>query len=1645
MKRNLKKNFFFVSLVYFLSIYSLYSADSSLPAEPNNWLHVTGGGGGDVDGLSVIFFEVPETETSTIYFGINDPGCDNDGPGPDDCTSNADTYFYLYGGSGALSDPDSRLRNYSGQQSKAKTGGSLLSSFTQGNTTGEGWVYFSGVSASQGEKIGNKYYFKIVVEATSSLGNNAYQVDISYQNSGNPVGVADVKTFSYSWTIDLRDDGNLWNLYPFVPDGAGGNVIVHNYDMETKEFGEFYNKSSVLVNDILGASSITKSANGEATNSYTIGAETNGTWNLKLTGLNDGSGENTAEFWFTNSVTSELYRIYSSPYTPSAPHHVSLSYDDGMIINDGLNTETITVQIVDEFLNPLPYSKSVYVTVSGSAIITESNNNANVNANSTVVTTDSSGIGFIKVKDMAIETVTISAFTDGNNGSQYFGVIEPDTITVESVSNIPPQFSSAGNKTFIKSAGVTLGPNITIINSPISTLITTGNDIRIQIPAQLSAEFDTTNTVLTYTGTANTKASTTVTYPDSKTLLIDVTANFLINDTFTISGLKYQNFLVESSGKPALCYDGTGVNYNVTDDKVYSVLDTSPPVITLRETADLNGDGFIDALHLTFSKNIKDISVTPANFSINGGAVTGQAFSSTTNSDTANDNDIYITFTDGILNTGAVPTVQYAAGTLTDLAGNAMVSEASAVVSVDKAAPVLTVVSIFSNHTNAAYAKTGHIVSLNITASETLLTVPTVTIFGLSVMETGTGPYSATHATTGGEAEGIVPFTIDFTDSVGIAGTQVSATTDLSSVTFDKTPAAVTVNQGTAQPDPAGSLPVTFDVVFSEAVDAVTFTTADIIQSGTATGVTWNLATTDNILWTLTATAAVTEGTLVPSISASSVSDMAGNFNSASTSTDNSVDYNTSVLTVSIEQKGTADPTNALPVEFDVVFSSAIDPATFDAALDITQNGTATGITWSVSTIDNIAWILSADAVLGDGTIKPSLSAGVVATPAVVTNQISTSLDNTVTYDSTSPDVTVNQNAGQLEIVNALPVVFDVTFSEIIDPSSFTTADITQNGTATGVTWSITNSGDDMNFTLEATALTSDGTIIPSIGASLVNDIAGNLNNASTSTDNTVLYDNTQPSVTINQNGAQPDPSAAADLPITFNIVFSEEINPATFTVSDITQNGTAAGITWNLSSGDNINWILTATAVASDGTLEPSIAAGAVLDNAGKSNTASTSTDNSVNYNSGPPSVTLNQIITQADPTNVLPITFDVVFSEPIDPATFSAAADIIQNGTATGITWNLTTGNNKTWTLSVATVTGEGTVIPSINAGAVTDTTGNNNTASTSTDNIVNYDLTSPSVTVNQAATQTDPTLALPAAFDVVFSEPIDAASFTSADITQTGTAVITAWTISNPSSDKMNFIVTANTGSPAGTIIISLAAGTVSDLAGNLNLASTSTDNEVSYGTGASIVSVTSLPVSGTFHLDDLIQITITFSEPVTLSGGNLLIDLDSGASLTVSPPFGPANVLTIDYVVGENQETSDLTVTSISLETGASLLNAGGAMTDLTPPVGNNLADNSDIVIDAASRKDLSKAVAAPSLFNASERQTMTFMRLSSNTTIRVFSISGKKLFEKQVTTLTGNYEWDVKSDRGKKLASGVYFVVVTNDEGHKKVFKIAVVR
>ncbi len=324
-----------------------------------------------------------------------------------------------------------------------------------------------------------------------------------------------------------------------------------------------------------------------------------------------------------------------------------------------------------------------------------------------------------------------------------------------------------------------------------------------------------------------------------------------------------------------------------------------------------------------------------------------------------------------------------------------------------------------------------------------------------------------------------------------------------------------------------------------------------------------------------------------------------------------------------------------------------------------------------------------------------------------------------------------------------------------------------------------------------------------------------------------VVIDNTSPIVTINQRDTQPDPTPFQ--PIEYSVTFNEPVSG--FGGSDIslagsTANGSNAvfGIT-----GTGTAYIVAVSNVQGDGTVVASIPASGVTDIAGNSNLASTSTDNTVTLDSTRPAVTINQAAAQADPTRFTPVNFTVVFSEPVTGFT-NADVSLVGSTANVAAATKTVTGSGATYNVAIGNVTSNGgTIVASIPAFAALDAAGNLSTASSSTDNSVVLDNIAPGVTLNQAVGQPDPAHSLPINFTVVFNEPVT--GFDSADILFSGSTVNTigAIVVITGSGPTYNVAV-SNITSASGFLRASVRSGAAADVAGNISLGSSSTDNSV-----------------------------------------------------------------------------------------------------------------------------------------------------------------------------------------------------------------------
>jgi LPXTG-motif cell wall-anchored protein len=143
---------------------------------------------------------------------------------------------------------------------------------------------------------------------------------------------------------------------------------------------------------------------------------------------------------------------------------------------------------------------------------------------------------------------------------------------------------------------------------------------------------------------------------------------------------------------------------------------------------------------------------------------------------------------------------------------------------------------------------------------------------------------------------------------------------------------------------------------------------------------------------------------------------------------------------------------------------------------------------------------------------------------------------------------------------------------------------------------------------------------------------------------------------------------------------------------------------------------------------------------------------------------------------------------------------------------------------------------------------------------------DVTGPTVTINQAGTQPDPTTQPSVMFTVVFSETVG--DFATGDVTVSGTAGATTAAVTGSGT---TYTVAISGITQSGTVIASIAAGVAHDANDNANTASTSTDNTVTF-TQPTIA----VPTAG-----GTVQVTV-------ITGG--VLTAASGAAPQVPPPNG-----------------------------------------------------------------------------------------------------------------------------------------------------------
>jgi len=564
-------------------------------------------------------------------------------------------------------------------------------------------------------------------------------------------------------------------------------------------------------------------------------------------------------------------------------------------------------------------------------------------------------------------------------------------------------------------------------------------------------------------------------------------SSFTIADLSTLTN-------VSGSYTFTLVAAGSGIvdhwNNPLTSDATVSwVMETTPPTLTSVTMASNNANtayaktGNIVTLTIVSNESLSSVSGTiGTKAAIASGSGTNWTLSRTTDG----------TEPEGALNF----TINYS-----DLAGNAgtqvVTLTSGSKVIFDKTNPTLSTVTMASNNANTAYAKTGNTVTLTITASESLSAL-SGTIDGKTATASGSGTnWTLSRVTDGTETEGLLNFSINYSDLAGNAVTGANTLTSGTKVTFDKT--APGLNTVTMASNNTNTLYATTGNIVT-----LTITASENLSTllGTIDGKT-AIASGSGTSWTLSRTMDGTETEGLLNFSITPV-DIAGNPSSSAITTLSSgskvIFDKTSPTLTYVNISSNNSNTDMVCVGGKVMVSFASSETLLSSGFTVTiANQPVTlvgsGANWTAS------YIMKSTDTEGPVTflIKyKDLAGNLGADVGSVTN------GSSVTFDKTSPNVSGVTFLSNNSISNQKAKVGDKINVSYSETEAVTDVAIKINGK------SITPTLSGSTWTGEYTMLSSDAE-----GALYITfeckDLAGNLSQTSNSS---IIFDKTPPTFT---------------------------------------------------------------------------------------------------------------------------------------------------------------------------------------------------------------------------------------------------------------------------------------------------------------------------------------------------------------------------------------------------------------------------------------------------------------------------------------------------------------------------------------------------
>ena len=639
---------------------------------------------------------------------------------------------------------------------------------------------------------------------------------------------------------------------------------------------------------------------------------------------------------------------------------------------------------------------------------------------------------------------------------------------------------------------------------------------------------------------------------------------------------------------------------------------------------------------------------------------------------------------------------------------------------------------------------------------------------------------------------------------------------------------------------------VSFALAFDNPIDPSTFTIGDIVLN--KTGTVANTAPVAGDLtggptnYTFTVNGIIGDGDLGITVGPN-INDAAGNGPMAAASISAVYTIDNIIPTLTIARNpvtgGSFTQTSDNTASFLLTFSEAVNPATFTIA-DIVLNPTGTVSNAVVVAGDltggPLIYTFTVNTIIGDGnlgiTVGPTIS-----DPAGNNMSGAQGPSSTFTFDHIKPTLGIVRNPvtlGSFAGTTDNAVSFSLTFSEPVNPATFTIADIAINigGTVTNtapVAGDLT--GGPTIYTFTVNGITGDGTLGITVGPSIDDPAPNTMLSAQVSA--LFAIDNTLPTLTVTRNAVTLGSfGGTTDNSVSFALAFDNPLNGATFTIADIVLNKTGtvantAPVGGDLTGGPT-NYTFTINGITGDGTLGitvgPSITDAAGNGMAAASISALYTIDNTV------PTLTITRnpvTVGTFAQTSDNAESFAFAFSELMNNGTFTIADIVINNGGTVAntapVAGNLTTADNINYNFNIVGITGDGTMSVTVGP-TIQDASGNSMAVAQGPSSTFTFDHLGPTLTITRNATTlgsfagtTDNTIS----FALAFNEVVNNGSFTIADIVlnTTGTVANTVPAAADlTTADNQNYTFTINGLTGDGNIGITVGP-TISDPVNNL----------------------------------------------------------------------------------------------------------------------------------------------------------------------------------------------------------------------------------